>query len=62
MRIENKVAIVTGGASSIGRTIGESLALEGASVVIADIDGPGAKVVAGGRVGPGLEVVGDVPG
>lgn len=37
-RIEGKVAIVTGGASGIGRAVSERFASEGAKVVLTDID------------------------
>ncbi len=37
-RFENQVALVTGGASGIGRATSERLAMEGASVVIADFN------------------------
>ena len=39
--VENKVAIVTGGSSGIGRASAQIFAREGAKVVIADIDIPG---------------------
>ena len=39
MRLEGKVAIVTGGAQGIGRAIADGLAAEGARIVIADLKG-----------------------
>lgn len=42
-----KVAIVTGGASGIGRATALALASHGASLLVADIDGEGAKETAG---------------
>jgi 3-oxoacyl-[acyl-carrier protein] reductase len=38
-RLTDQVAIVTGGAKGVGRGIGSVLGLEGAGVVIADLDG-----------------------
>ena len=50
---QNTVAIVTGGASGIGRALCEALGRHGATVVVADVDESGAKQVAdaipGGR-------------
>jgi NAD(P)-dependent dehydrogenase (short-subunit alcohol dehydrogenase family) len=45
-RLGGKVAVVTGGASGIGRAAARRLAEEGATVVVADIDAAGARKVA----------------
>ena len=45
-RFDNKVAIVTGGASGLGEAIAQDLAADGAAVVVADINLEGANAVA----------------
>ncbi len=46
MYLENRVAIVTGGAKGMGRGIALKFAEEGADVVVCDLDLPGAQSVA----------------
>ena len=43
MKLQDRVAIVTGAAQGIGKAIADKLAEEGASVVVADADGERAK-------------------
>ena len=43
MRLRDKVAIVTGASSGFGRMTAARFGEEGAKVVIADVDGPGAE-------------------
>jgi NAD(P)-dependent dehydrogenase (short-subunit alcohol dehydrogenase family) len=50
MDFQGKVAIVTGGAQGIGRATTLGLAREGATVLIADRDGPAAQTLAEGIV------------
>lgn len=54
-RVENKVALITGGASGIGLSAATLLAKEGAKVVIADYNVEGAKELAQTLVSEGYE-------
>jgi NAD(P)-dependent dehydrogenase (short-subunit alcohol dehydrogenase family) len=47
MRLENRIAVVTGGAHGIGKAIAEIFAEEGARVFIADLDKNAGEKVAG---------------
>jgi len=53
IELSNKVAIVSGGASGIGRGISEVLSTHGASVAVVDIDREGAESVASNLMGNG---------
>jgi pyridoxal 4-dehydrogenase len=56
MKLENRVAIVTGAAQGIGRAIAEKLDAEGATVILADLNAKGAEQAAGAlERGQGIE-------
>ena len=56
MKLENRVAIVTGAAQSIGKAIAEKLASEGATIVAADIQGDAARETADALGGTAVEI------
>ena len=55
-KMDGRVAIVTGGAQGIGRAVANKLAEEGATVVVADLNGSGAEAAAAAIGGTGLAV------
>ncbi|MGH2852554.1 MAG: pyridoxal 4-dehydrogenase, SDR-type [Solirubrobacteraceae bacterium] len=55
MKLEGRVAIVTGAAQGIGRAVAEKLHEEGASVVVADLNGEGAAAAAAALDGLAVE-------
>ena len=60
MRLEAKVAVVTGGAGGLGSAAARRLCAEGARVVVVDVDGARAEAVAAGLDGEALAIAGDV--
>src|SRR5712692_8861163 len=54
-KLANRVAIVTGAAQGIGKAVADKLAAEGATVVVADVNGEGAQTAAPAG-GAGLQV------
>ncbi|SEJ55352.1 NAD(P)-dependent dehydrogenase, short-chain alcohol dehydrogenase family [Bhargavaea ginsengi] len=53
MKLENKVAVVTGAASGMGKSIAELYAREGAKVIVADLNLEGAEAVTEGIIAQG---------
>jgi 3-hydroxybutyrate dehydrogenase len=58
MRLKDKVAVVTGAASGIGKEIARTFVAEGAKVVIADLNQTGADVTAAELSGTGKNAIG----
>ncbi len=58
MRLDGKVAIVTGAASGIGKRIAQIYAQQGAAVAIADLNLAGASAVANELVDAGCKAIG----
>ncbi len=57
MKLQGKVAIVTGAASGMGKAIAELYAKEGAKVVVSDYNFEGAEAVAAGITAAGGEAI-----
>jgi NAD(P)-dependent dehydrogenase (short-subunit alcohol dehydrogenase family) len=60
MRLKDKVAIVTGGASGIGKAMCKALAAEGANIVVVDLDGQKGKEAAKEIGGKSISLQADV--
>ena len=60
MRLNNKIALVTGAGSGFGRGIAARFAVEGAKLIVADINEEAAKMVAGEIGDSAIAVVADV--
>ena len=58
MELRDRTAVVTGGASGIGRALILRFARDGANVVIADVDEPGMASVVGEAEGLGVKAIG----
>ena len=58
--LEGKVAVITGGASGIGRAVAERAAAEGMKIVLADIEEGPLKEAEGELTGRGTEAIGVV--
>jgi NAD(P)-dependent dehydrogenase (short-subunit alcohol dehydrogenase family) len=57
---KGKVAVITGGASGIGRAIGERLGREGARLILADVERPALEATVAELRAQGLDVIGEV--
>ena len=58
MRLQNKVAVITGGAQGLGKAIAIAMGREGARVVVADLQGDKARSVAHELTSLGAQALG----
>src|SRR5688500_547496 len=59
-RLEGRVAVVTGGASGVGRAMGERFGQEGMKVVLADVEEPALQATVKELEADGIDVMGVV--
>jgi pyridoxal 4-dehydrogenase len=59
-KLAGRTALVTGAAQGIGRAIAERLAKEGATVIVSDINGPGAETAAAAIGGKAMAIAADI--
>jgi len=57
-QLKGRVAVVTGGASGIGRAMGERLGQEGMKVVLADVEAPALEATVKEFEADGIDVMG----
>src|SRR2546425_4807382 len=55
MKLQDRVAIVTGAAQGIGKAVADKLAAEGAKIVAVDLNGEGAERTAAGVDGAAVQ-------
>lgn len=55
---KDKVAVITGGASGVGRALGDALAAEGAKIVLADVDEKGLETAVAALNSRGTPAIG----
>jgi NAD(P)-dependent dehydrogenase (short-subunit alcohol dehydrogenase family) len=60
MRLKDKVAIITGGASGIGKATADMFAAQGATIVVADINAKAIETAVGDLRGQGITAAGHI--
>lgn len=58
LRLQDRVALITGGGQGLGEALARRLAAEGARVAVADVNGPAAEAVAASLREAGADAIG----